>query len=80
MAHGVIRNVFRQTGTSDITLYNSERSAEVFYGTTLSVNKIGTANKLRAGAGGCFASKTSRPIVGVAKSLIQWVLKSFLGK
>jgi hypothetical protein len=45
MAHIVIPNIFRQTGTSNITVYNSERPTEVFYGTTLSVTKTGSPDR-----------------------------------
>lgn len=84
MAYNVIQNIFRQTGTSDVRLYNSERQTEAFYGTTLSVTKtrgrdswVGISNMLRAGATGRFSCKPSRPTLGVTKPN---VLKSFPGK
>ena len=84
MAYSVIRNVFRQTGTSDVTLYNSERQTEVFYGTTLSVTMtgsrdswVGIANMLRTAAADRLYCKTSGPSLGANKPN---VLKSFPGK
>lgn len=84
MAYSVIRNTFRQTGSQTLrftTAKDQQKSSMGRRRQSLRLgDEIGTANMLRAGAGGSFSSKTSRPILGVTKSPIQWVLKSFPGK